>query len=217
LVLAIYFVAVANNMFPTNGFVVWGALLAVLSFANALLLGHGNVWVALFGVRCDFLHVPLIFIMGRVLQREDLIRLAKVAVALAIPYTALLVAQFYEPQDAWVNRGVGGSLEGAGFTGALDRFRPPGTFSFISGPSQLYLGRGDSGGHPDIHQPDVFFERGNCSSGWRWRALCWGALFPETGVSICDGRCHFGLAGRPIHDVSRWDESIQRTLGNGHD
>jgi len=138
LVLAIYFVAVANNMFPTNGFVVWGALLAVLSFANALLLGHGNVWVALFGVRCDFLHVPLIFIMGRVLQREDLIRLAKVAVALAIPYTALLVAQFYEPQDAWVNRGVGGSLEGAGFTGALDRFRPPGTFSFISGPSQLY-------------------------------------------------------------------------------
>jgi hypothetical protein len=29
-------------------------------------------------------------------------------------------------------------MEGAGFTGALDRFRPPGTFSFISGPSQLY-------------------------------------------------------------------------------
>jgi hypothetical protein len=56
----------------------------------------------------------------------------------AVPYTALLVAQFYQPQDAWVNRGVGGSLDGAGFDGALDRFRPPGTFSFITGPAQLY-------------------------------------------------------------------------------
>jgi hypothetical protein len=50
----------------------------------------------------------------------------------------LLVAQFYQPQDAWVNRGVGGDMAGAGFEGAEGRFRPPGTFSFISGPSQLY-------------------------------------------------------------------------------
>jgi hypothetical protein len=61
-----------------------------------------------------------------------------VAVWLVIPYTFLLVMQFESPQDAWVNRGVGGSLEGAGFTGALDKFRPPGTFSFITGPAELY-------------------------------------------------------------------------------
>jgi hypothetical protein len=102
------------------------------------MLGHGNPMVALYGVRCDFLHVPLIFIMGKVLRRKDLFTLAKVGLWIAIPYTALLVAQFYEPQDAWVNRGVGGSTDGAGFYGALDHFRPPGTFSFISGPSQLY-------------------------------------------------------------------------------
>jgi hypothetical protein len=29
-------------------------------------------------------------------------------------------------------------LDGAGFSGALDRFRPPGTFSFITGVAQLY-------------------------------------------------------------------------------
>jgi hypothetical protein len=29
-------------------------------------------------------------------------------------------------------------LEGAGYEGALDHFRPPGTFSFITGPAQLY-------------------------------------------------------------------------------
>jgi hypothetical protein len=137
-VIAIYCVAAAHNFFPRNAFVIWAILLGLLSVANALLVGHGNLFVALYGLRCDFLHVPLIFIIGRVVRREDLFALAKVAVWLSVPYTALLVAQFYEPQEAWVNRGVGGNVEGAGFTGALDRFRPPGTFSFISGPSQLY-------------------------------------------------------------------------------
>ena len=76
--------------------------------------------------------------MARVLQPKDLLTLCRVGVWLTIPYTMLLVAQFYSPQEAWVNKGVGDSLEGAGFTGALDRFRPPGTFSFITGPAALY-------------------------------------------------------------------------------
>jgi hypothetical protein len=137
-VIAIYCLAIANRLFPVNGFIIWGAILGALSFINAMLLGHGNLFVALYGVRCDFLHVPLIFVMRKVLRRKDILGLAKVAVWMAVPYTALLVAQFYQPQDAWVNRGVGGDMEGAGFSGALDRFRPPGTFSFISGPTQLY-------------------------------------------------------------------------------
>ena len=138
LVIAIYGLALSNGLFPANGFITWGVFLASLSFVNALLLGHGNLFVALYGVRCDFIHVPLIFIMGKVLRAKDIIALSKVAVWVAVPYTALLVAQFYQPQDAWVNRGVGGDMAGAGFDGALDRFRPPGTFSFISGPQQLY-------------------------------------------------------------------------------
>ena len=136
--IAIYGPALANNIFPKNGLMVAAGLLAFLSFVNAMVLGHGNAFVALYGVRCDFLHVPLMFIMGRVLRQKDLIALSKVAVWVAVPYTALLVMQFYSPQDAWVNRGVGGNMEGAGFDGALDRYRPPGTFSFITGPAQLY-------------------------------------------------------------------------------
>jgi hypothetical protein len=103
-----------------------------------MLLGHGNPLVALYGMRCDFLQVPLIFIMARVLRQKHLIALARVAVCVAIPYTALLVAQFYEPQDAWINRGVGDGAESAGFDGALGRYRPPGTFTFITGPASLY-------------------------------------------------------------------------------
>jgi hypothetical protein len=138
LVMLIYILAAGKNLFPKNGFVITGVVLAILTFINALAIGHGNLLVAAYGVRCDFLHVPLIFVMGRVLRREDLLRVCKVAVWLVIPYTMLLVAQFEAPQDAWVNRGLGGSLEGAGFSGALDKFRPPGTFSFITGPAALY-------------------------------------------------------------------------------
>jgi hypothetical protein len=107
-VVLIYVLAAARGVFPGNGFIIAGGVLAVLSFANALAIGHGNPAVAAYGVRCDFLHVPLIFIMGRVLRREDLLRMAKLAVIIAIPYTMLLVAQFNAPQDAWVNRGLGG-------------------------------------------------------------------------------------------------------------
>jgi hypothetical protein len=138
LVLGIYAIAFQRNLFPANGFFFCGIVLAALTFIQAMMLGHGNALVAVYGLRSDFLHVPLIFIMARVIRPKHLLALAKVGAWVAIPYTALLVAQFYSPQDAWVNRGVGGRMEGAGFSGALGRFRPPGTFSFITGPSQLY-------------------------------------------------------------------------------
>jgi hypothetical protein len=137
-VVAIYVAAYSKNLFPFNGFIYSGLALALLTFFNAMITGHGNPLVAAYGVRCDFLHVPLIFIMGRVLRREDLTALAKVVAWIALPYSLLLMLQFYSPQSAWVNRGVGGSLDGAGFSGALDRFRPPGTFSFITGVAQFY-------------------------------------------------------------------------------
>lgn len=51
--------------------------------------------------------------------------------------TILIIMQFYSPQDAWVNRGIGGSMDGAGFGGAMVKgisyYRPSGTFSFTSG------------------------------------------------------------------------------------
>jgi hypothetical protein len=138
LVIVIYGLAFSRNLFVYNGFIWGGFFLAILCLFNALLLGHGSLPVALYGLRCDFLHLPLIFIIGRVLRQSDVLKVAKIAVWLSIPYTALLVAQFHEPQSAWVNRGVGGSLEGAGFSGAEGHFRPPGTFSFITGPTALY-------------------------------------------------------------------------------
>ncbi len=125
------------NRFPFNIFISSAIGLAILE-AAIVPFGHGNPIAAAYGMRSDFLHVPMIFIIGRTLTPARLMTVCQAAVILSIPYTLLLVAQFYSPQSAWVNRGLGGSLTGAGFSGAEGKFRPPGTFSFITGPAALY-------------------------------------------------------------------------------
>jgi ABC-type multidrug transport system fused ATPase/permease subunit len=64
--------------------------------------------------------------------------MGKATLYISIPMTVLVFLQFYSPQSAWVNRGVGGSLEGAGFTGTGTFSRPPGTFSFTNGNTLFY-------------------------------------------------------------------------------
>ncbi len=114
-------------------------LIGILAFITALLFGHGNIPVAIFGTRILIIQFPLIFVIGKVFDGEDVIKIGKVLLWLAIPMTILITLQFYSPQSAWVNRGVGGDLEGAGFDGgAFGFFRPPGTFSFTTGTSQFY-------------------------------------------------------------------------------
>jgi hypothetical protein len=133
----IYGVAMWKRQFPFNGIVIAAWALAILELV-LVPMGHGNPIVAAYGIRCDFLHVPMIFIIGNVLTSQRLMTLCRVALVLSVPFTMLLVTQFYSPQSAWVNRGLGGSLDGAGFDGAGGYFRPPGTFSFINGPMALY-------------------------------------------------------------------------------
>ncbi|WP_198171549.1 hypothetical protein [Mucilaginibacter aquatilis] len=115
----------------TNIMVAW--LVTVISLIMALLVGHHNIYVALFGARIMFLHFPLIFIIGAIFNRDDVLRLGEIVLWLAIPMTVLIGLQFYSPQSAWVNRGIGGDEAGGGFAGAMGYFRPPGTFSFTNG------------------------------------------------------------------------------------
>ena len=113
-------------------------ILGILSILTAVFLGHGNLLVALYGARNMLLYFPLIFIIGRVFNEEDVIKMGKMILYISIPMTILLVLQFYSPQSSWVNRGVGGDEAGAGFGGALGYFRPPGTFSFTNGVAYFY-------------------------------------------------------------------------------
>ena len=117
-----------------NGMVVIG----IISIFTAVFLGHGNLFVALFGARILLFHFPLIFVIGKIFNRDDVIKIGKVTLLITIPMTILIAMQFYSPQSAWVNRGVGGDMAGAGYSGAMGFFRPPATFSFTTGTSSYY-------------------------------------------------------------------------------
>lgn len=116
-----------------NGYVVAMTLIGIVGIYTAIFLGHGNLTVALFGARILLFHFPLMFVIGAVFDYNDVIKLGKATLLIAIPMAILIGLQFYSPQSAWVNRGVGGDMSGAGFDGAMGYFRPPGTFSFTNG------------------------------------------------------------------------------------
>lgn len=127
-----------RGQLPANGYLTTMVLVGSLGIFAASFLGHGNLAVAMYGARVYLLHLPLIFVIGRVFNYQDVILVGKFLLWLAVPMTVLITLQFYSPQSAWVNRGVGGDLEGAGFGGAMGFFRPPGTFSFTNGNTLYY-------------------------------------------------------------------------------
>lgn len=115
-----------------SGYAKTMMVVATISFILSLAVGHHNLFVALFGWRIYFFHFPMIFVMGKVLTKADLLKIGQFILWISIPMTILIFMQFHSPQTAWVNMGVGG--EGtAGFAGAMGYMRPPGTFSFTSG------------------------------------------------------------------------------------
>lgn len=132
--IAIYLVLVGfQREWIRSGYAKVMMAVSTISLLLTMVLGHHNFIVALFGWRIYFFHFPMIFVMAKVLTRDDLMKMARFILYVSIPMTILVVMQFYSPQSAWVNRGIGGDMEGAGFAGALGYFRPPGTFSFTSG------------------------------------------------------------------------------------
>lgn len=136
--LLILITAIWNGLFPVTIYAYSVALVGIVSTFTALFFGHGNIFVALFGARILVLHFPLMFVVGNVFTRKDILAIGKMMLLMAPCMTVLIALQFYTPQTSWFNRGVGGSMEGAGFSGALGFFRPPGTFSFTNGVALFY-------------------------------------------------------------------------------
>lgn len=93
--------------------------------------------VMIYGLRANFLHLPLVFVFYRYWDIRDVRRLLRMVLWICLPMTVLVTLQFFSSQGAWVNRGVGGGV-GIGFSGAAGYFRPPGTFSFVNGLVLFY-------------------------------------------------------------------------------
>jgi hypothetical protein len=130
-VILIYMVAIAEGLFPVNRFFVVIAGLAIVSFLASLVI-FNNVGITLYGVRTNFLHLPLIFVMQKVMDQDDVKRLGRWVLLLAIPMTLLVTWQFASPKEAWINAAAGGELGGQ-MVSAGSRIRPAGLFSFVTG------------------------------------------------------------------------------------
>jgi hypothetical protein len=136
--LLLIFFSWKHRYLPFSPYVVGMVFIGFIGIVTALVFGHGSISVAIFGARILMLHFPVMFVMMGVLSREDVSKIGEFILWVTIPMTVLMALQFYSPQSAWVNRGVGGNLEGAGFSGAMGYFRPSATFSFTNGSTMFF-------------------------------------------------------------------------------
>jgi len=135
--IAIYLFSIRSRVFPRNG---WTIALAVIGFLS-LAATFAQLWpylppskvafVAGYGFRSNYLHLPLIFVMARVLRPDDVRKIGWWTLLLLTPMSILMAAQFRAAPDAFVNRTVGG--EGEMMLSALGKVRTAGTFSFVIG------------------------------------------------------------------------------------
>jgi hypothetical protein len=136
-VLLIYVLAIQARVFPRNAWVFSLGVIAFFSLGISFLALWSYlppsriVLVSGFGLRANFLHLPLIFVMPMVLRTEDVRRIGWWCLVLLVPMSLLMVAQFRAAPDAWLNRTASG--EGEMLTSALGKVRTAGTFSFVVG------------------------------------------------------------------------------------
>ena len=138
-VIAIYILALRARIFPFNRYVISLGVIAVLSMIAGVIVLSPYIpmkpiaEVTLYGFRSNFLHLPLIFVMGTVMNEEDVKKIGWWILIGMIPMSLIMVAQFKAAPDSFINRAVGLG-EGLQITAGGGKIRPPGTFSFISGP-----------------------------------------------------------------------------------
>lgn len=130
-VLAIYALALGRGIFPRSALV--GATVALAtSCAAASLAGIGTPFVTLYGLRANFLHLPLIVLLPKILRPAEVRRMGH-ALLLTLPIMAVLaVLQFEGGPDSRWNVGAGGQVGGQLFA-SEGKVRVSGTFSFVTG------------------------------------------------------------------------------------
>ena len=143
-VLLIYMLSLRARVFPANPWVVTLGIIAVLSTAISALVmivqwglpPKSVAFITGYGFRSNFLHLPLVFVMARVLRFEHIKLFGWWTLALSGPMSLLLVAQFHASPDSFLNRTAGG--EGEMITSALGKVRTAGPFSYVLGVVAYY-------------------------------------------------------------------------------
>jgi len=129
LVLLCYLQALRIGVFPWNAQLGLGVILVLLTGAAGLMAGAPAAVLA-FGMRTSFLHLPLIYLIPRILDRDDVLKMGRFLLYTTPFMAVLFVYQFASPQESWINKGAFGTH--------YDSVRPSGTFPFVTGTA-LYL------------------------------------------------------------------------------
>ena len=131
-----YVLCLVKGRFRSNFLVNCLLIIGVTSVATGVVFGTGNIFVTLYGFDSIVLHIPLIFVIGAIFNRGDVIKCGRAVLYLVFPMAILMILQFKSPSTAYINAGPGGTL-GSQMQGALGKIRPPGLFTFITGAAQF--------------------------------------------------------------------------------
>lgn len=138
--LVIYWLALRARVFPCNWWVITLFTIGIFSLVFSLLfLSQFLPWssiaaITLYGFRSNFLHLPLIFLMAKIFDEEDVKKIGWWILLGMIPLGLLMALQFNSSPDSLINSTAGASEGAEQITAGGGKIRPPGTFSFISGP-----------------------------------------------------------------------------------
>ena len=100
-------------------------VLAILCAIASTYAGYGNIFITVYGLRTDFLQIPLIFLIPQIINRDDVIDMGRFFLWTILPVALLVVIQFRSPQGSFINKGALNTWYGT--------VRPSGPFSFIAG------------------------------------------------------------------------------------
>lgn len=147
--LAIYIRCFRYNIWPrerlwTISALAWmwlGGALVVIQVAIGMIATRTSLLFAIYGWREYFLYIPLAFVIGECFSRNDLMRLVRYTLLLAIPIGLLVLLQCHSNAHAWINAGTSDNPANLFIPlgVALGYVRPEGTFSSVLGQA-LYVG-----------------------------------------------------------------------------
>ncbi len=138
-IIGAYFLAWRAGLFPKDILtksIIYLALISFLAGLATVITSDNNLVVTIYGLRTNFLHLPLIFLIPKVFSLNDVKKLGRWFLLLSVPMAVLMIYQFHAPPDAFINRGV--TAEVLQIASADGKIRPPGTFSFITGAVEYF-------------------------------------------------------------------------------
>ena len=130
---AALWIALRNRLVTATPLATWlvvlGSALALVGAGHVIVRGVPPIVIA-FGLRNYSLHALTAVLMVATMTRDDVVRIIRLTLWIAIPMAGLALVQWRSPPTAWINKQLDG---GAVFTVTENVVRVSGTFTFTAG------------------------------------------------------------------------------------